>query len=153
MLFRKELIEALAETLEGITLPASGAEQTVVLFHTREVANQKSQPILEIVMSESAQPSVVIHSALGVMEFREVEEVRLSPSTEEAAFFMRTWEGNVSVVTISSRGVLQVYQNVPARVRERELAELEATDLRAAVALKIFSEGAQVFTHELQHSS
>jgi hypothetical protein len=158
MLFRKELIEALAETLEGIILPSSGAtakgsEQTIVLFHTRDLAEQQSQPILEIVLSESEQPCVVIHSALGVMEFREVEEVRLSPSTEEAAFFMRSSASTVSVVTVSSRGVLQVYQNVPARVRERELAELEESDLRAAVALKIFTEGAQIFAQELQHSN
>ncbi len=154
MLFRKELIEALAETLEGIILPSIGAEQTIVLFHTRDKKSEKSQPILEIVMSENVlQTSVVIHSALGMMELRQVEEVRLSNSTEEAAFFMRAIEAAVSVVTISSRGVLQVYQNVPARVRERELSELDETDLRAAVALKIFAEGAQIFTRELQHSN
>jgi len=161
MLFRKEVIDALAETLEGLVLSSSPkadhAEHTLVLFHTGDKAAKKLQhtsnqaPILEIEFREVAgEASAMIHSALGVMELREVEEVRLSPSTEEAAFFVRSLDGYVSVTTVSSHGVLQVYQNVPSRVREKELADLSEHDLRAAVALKIFAEGAKVFTRELQ---
>jgi hypothetical protein len=161
MLFRKEVVDALAETLEGLVLSStshtegtSRAEHTVVLFHTRDkAAAKKGSPILEIELREAAGDIwVVIHSALGVMELRNVEEVRLSPSTEEAAFFVRSISGHVSVTTVSSHGVLQVYQNVPAKVREKELADLSEYDLRAAVALKIFAEGATVFSRELHQA-
>jgi len=154
MLFRKELIEALADTLEAIVLPAQGAEQSIVLYHGgRAKADRSAQPTLEIVCTDAQSPSIVIHSALGMMELRNVEEVRLSRSTEEAAFYLQSVPGAVSVVTVSSRGVLQSYQNVPARVRERELTELEEGDLRAAVALKIFAEAAEIFSHDYQHTS
>jgi hypothetical protein len=41
---------------------------------------------------------------------------------------------------------LQVYMNIPRSVTETELADLDEKDLRAAVALKVFTENARVFT-------
>jgi hypothetical protein len=160
MLLQPELIEALAETLEGLLLPnadASSHDATILVFHPRDKKDAKqavagkhnasSTPLLEINLSEqNDQCNAVIHSALGMLELRDIEEVRLSPSTEEAALFLHTSEPLVTVVTISSHGVLQVYANVPRSVSARDLSDLAEEDLRAAVALKIFSEGARVFT-------
>jgi hypothetical protein len=89
---------------------------------------------------------VIVHSALGMVELHDVEEIRICDATEEIAIFARAIAGSVSVCTVSSRGVLQVYMNIPRSVTETELADLDEKDLRAAVALKVFTENARVFT-------
>jgi hypothetical protein len=82
-----------------------------------------------------------------MVELHEVEEIRIAPSTREAAFLGRARSGKISMVTVSSRGVLQVYSNIARSVSKKELAEIGDEDLRAAVALKVFSEDARIFTN------
>ena len=162
MLLRKELIDRLADTLEGIAVPnahpgpdaAEGRrEATVLIYHTSgidvggPVAGES--PLLEINLSEEdGSVSVIVTSALGIAEMHEVTEVRLLNPTEEAAFFARKEKGMVSMLTVSSRGTLQVYMNIPESLGAMELSTLKDEDLRAAIALKIFAEHTEIFLAE-----
>jgi len=154
MLIRPELIDRLAETLEGIAMTSgSGSasrEASVLVYHAGAAANGApvagESPLLEINLVETdAEASVLVNSALGTVELRGVQEIRLLEATEEAAFYCRS-EGRVSVMTLSSRGVIQVYMNIAEALRDMDLGSVADQDLRAAVALKIFEENAEVFT-------
>jgi hypothetical protein len=81
----------------------------------------------------------MIQSPLGLVELNDVEEVRLSESTREVAFFGKTRGGKMTMVTVSSAGVLQVYGNLSPSLGTKDLTKLAPEDLRAAIALKIFS--------------
>jgi hypothetical protein len=156
MLIRPELIERLADILEGIAVSGASAtnaasrEATVLVYHAggagggAPVAGES--PLLEINLTESdGEASVLVNSALGTVELRGIQEIRLLEATEEVAFYCRDSQ-RVSVMTLSSRGVIQVYMNIVEALRDMDLAAVADQDLRAAVALKIFDENAEVFT-------
>jgi hypothetical protein len=175
MLLRPELIDRLAEVLEGIAMPVSehthGAghiagsnerssivrrEASVLIYHTGRSDGAASaprsgeSPLLEINLIESDEDvSVLVASALGMVELHGIDEIRLLETTEEAAFYSRKIPGRLSVLTLSSNGVLQVYMNIDETLAGLELSEIADADLRAAVALKIFSENAEIFSDSL----
>jgi len=154
---RIELIEALAETLEGIAVGTAEAspdrpatEASILLFHPREAAATESRlrevPLLELNLFEHGERfSVILQSALGMIEMHDVDEIRLLELTNEAAFFSRNGS-KLSLLTLSSHGVIQSYTNIEAALAERDLAEMEENELRAGVALKMFMENAQIFS-------
>ena len=163
MLIRPELIDRLADTLEGIPMVLSSApfsgktgesplhEASVLVYHSGRPQNgggplAGESPLLEILLVESAEEvSVLVNSALGMIELHGIDEIRLLESTEEAAFYCRKMPGSLSVLTLSSHGVIQVYMNIDESLGDLELSEIADGDLRAAVALKIFAENAEVF--------
>ena len=161
MLIRPELIDRLAEVLEGIVMPGAETSQgavrreaSVLVYHTTRSNGQSSSaplagesPLLEINLIESDDDvSVLVASALGMVELHRIDEIRLLESTEEAAFYCHAIPGRLSVLTLSSNGVIQVYMNIDETLAGLELSEIADGDLRAAVALKIFSENAEVFS-------
>lgn len=165
MLIRPELIDALAETLEGLAVSAPNGvaeseesntriESSILLFHPRSntTGNEKQgrlqeTPLLEINFFESDERTmIIVHSALGMVEMHGVEEVRLLEATREAAFLARGASGKTSMLTVSAQGVLQVYSNISQEIEGKELEDLSEEDLRAAVALKVFLGNARVFT-------
>lgn len=159
MLIKPELIERLADTLEGIpvtlaneTEPEVRREAGILVYHsgrpqtvgTGPLAGES--PLLDITLMESdASCSVLVNSALGMIELHDVDEIRLLESTEEAAFYSRSAAGKLTMLTLSSRGIVQVYMNVAEALADRDLNDLRDEDLRAAVALKIFQENAEVY--------
>ena len=159
MLIRTEFIDRLAETLEGIAVSnpretAAGQREASVLVYRASgvdvggpVAGES--PLLEINLIESdGKACVVVTSALGIAEMHAIDEVRLLGATEEAAFYSREGSGKISVLTVSSRGSIQVYMNILESLADMELSEVSDDDLRAAVALKIFAEHTEVFRDE-----
>ena len=158
MLIRPELIERLADTLEGIPMNHAGAtstsEASILVYHSGQSGSGAGpvageSPLLEINLTESdAGTSVLVNSALGMVELHGVEEIRLLDATEEAAFYSRPGPGKLSFLTISSCGVLQAYMNIDESLRDAELSDIADSDLRAAVALKIFGENSEVFESE-----
>ena len=170
MLIRPELIDRLAEILEGIPIagsPSKGSgspskgggqplnsplrEASVLVYHSGRPKNgggplAGESPLLEINLVESdREVSVLVNSALGMVELHGLDEVRLLETTEEAAFYCHEIPGRLSLMTLSSHGVIQVYMNIDETLGTLELTEIADQDLRAAVALKIFSENAEVF--------
>lgn len=164
MLLEPKLIERLADILEGIPVshapkqPAEGHEASVLVFHSGRpkdgagpVAGES--PLLEINLFETdREATVMVHSALGMVELHGLDEIRILEATEEAAFFSHSASAHgdahgeqVSMLTISSHGVIQVYMNVPQTLADMELTDVADHDLRAAVALKVFGEHAEVF--------
>ncbi len=159
MLLRPELIERLADTLEGIAMSnardtgLASREANILIYHTAvsdgggAVAGES--PLLEInLIEQDGDACVVVTSALGIVELHGVEEIRLLAATEEAAFYSRPAKGKLSVLTIGSRGAIQVYMNISEALGPMELSEVGDEDLRAAVALKIFAEHTEVFRNE-----
>jgi hypothetical protein len=159
MLIRTEFIDRLAETLEGIAMsnaretPPGLREASVLVYRSSgadiggPVAGES--PLLEINLIESdGKACVVVTSALGIAEMHDIEEVRLLAATEEAAFYSHPSNEKTSVLTVSSRGSIQVYMNIAQSLADRELSEVTDDDLRAAVALKIFAEHTEVFRDE-----
>lgn len=161
---RKELIESLAETLEGIAVgmdrqgsdasPGAGPhEASILLFHPRENNAARSAestlrdvPLLELSLFEIGEHfSVILQSALGMIEMHDVDEIRLLELTNEAAFLSRNGD-KLSLLTLSSTGVIQSYINISASLAELEVQDMEERDLRAGVALKMFMDNAQVFS-------
>ncbi|HWF44468.1 MAG TPA: hypothetical protein VG537_07495 [Candidatus Kapabacteria bacterium] len=161
MLIRPELIDRLAEILEGIVMPGAETSQgalrreaSVLVYHTGRSNGPAGaplageSPLLEINLMESEDDvSVLVASALGMVELHRIDEIRLLESTEEAAFYCHAIPGRLSVLTLSSNGVIQVYMNIDEMLAGLELSEIADGDLRAAVALKIFSENAEVFSN------
>jgi hypothetical protein len=171
MLIRPELIDRLAEILEGIpiagppSLKATGSlpreasephgsplrEASVLVYHSGRPADgggplAGESPLLEINLTESdSEVSMLVNSALGMVEMHRIDEVRLLEATAEAAFYCREIPDRLSVLTLSSHGVIQVYMNIDEKLGTLDLSEIADHDLRAAVALKIFSENAEVF--------
>ena len=154
MLIEPKLIERLADILEGIpvthaSLQTSAREVSILVYHAGHITDGPvagESPLLEIGISETDRDcSVMVNSALGMVELHGVDEVRLLEATEEAAFFSHAGSEQVSMLTISSRGVIQVYMNVSQNLEAMELGDISDRDLRAAVALKVFSEQAEVF--------
>ena len=160
MLIKPELIERLADVLEGIpvtlaneTSPQLRREAGILVYHSGRPQTVGSgpvageSPLLDITLTETdAACSVLVNSALGMIELHDVDEIRLLESTEEAAFYShQSASGKVSLLTLSSRGVLQVYMNVAESLTDSDLSDLADEDLRAAVAMKIFQENAEVF--------
>ncbi len=162
---RKELIESLAETLEGIAVGVDRRrsnegpngtgpqEASILLFHPRENNATKSAestlrevPLLELNLFEVGEHfSVILQSALGMIEMHDVDEIRLLELTNEAAFLSRNGE-KLSLLTLSSNGVIQSYMNISSSLADLEVQDMEESDLRAGVALKMFMENAQVFS-------
>src|SRR5579872_1764111 len=123
MLIRTEFIDRLAETLEGIAVSnaretTAGLREASVLVYRASgmdvggpVAGES--PLLEINFIENEGTAcVVVTSALGIAEMHGIDEVRLLEATEEAAFYSREASGKISLLTVSSRGSLQVYMNI-----------------------------------------
>ncbi|HEX5315673.1 MAG TPA: hypothetical protein VFX22_03395 [Candidatus Kapabacteria bacterium] len=159
MLIRTEFIDRLAETLEGMAV--SNARETSpnqreasVLVYRPSAADiggpvAGESPLLEINMIETGGSAcVIVTSALGIAEMHGVNEVRLLAATEEAAFYSRETSSKISVLTVSSRGSIQVYMNIAESLADMELTDVNDDDLRAAVALKIFAEHAEIFRDE-----
>jgi hypothetical protein len=159
MLIKPELIERLADILEGIpvtlanqTEPEVRREAGILVYHSGRpqtigagpIAGES--PLLDITLIETdAACSVLVNSALGMIELHDVEEIRLLESTEEAAFYSHPTSGRLSVLTLSSRGVLQVYMNVSESLADSDLNDVRDEDLRAAVAIKIFQENSEIY--------
>ncbi|GEM_PF-2077006 len=163
MLLGPKLIERLAETLEGIAISNARdfanddrREASVLIYHADRSADGPvagESPLLELSLTEAgSEASLMASSALGIVELHGIEEVRLLEATEEAAFYARPRPGWLSVLTVSSRGVMQVYMNVAESLIDAELTEVSDDDLRAAVALKIFAENAEIFKSEVASS-
>jgi hypothetical protein len=159
MLLRPELIERLADTLEGIAVSSAqdtgmgSREANILIYHTAVSdgggAAAGESPLLEInLMEGDGDACIVVTSALGIVELHGIEEIRLLDATEEAAFYSRPAKGKLSVLTLSSRGAIQVYMNISESLGPMELSEVDDEDLRAAVALKIFAEHTEVFRNE-----
>jgi hypothetical protein len=159
MLIKPDFIERLADTLEGIpvtlaneTEPEVRREAGILVYHSGRPQSIGSgpiageSPVLDITLTETeASCSVLVNSAIGMIELHDVDEIRLLESTEEAAFYSHQTAGKLTLLTLSSRGVLQVYMNVAESLADRDLSELRDEDLRAAVAMKIFQENADVY--------
>jgi len=160
MLIRPELIDRLAETLEGIAIVSAAetrddvADASILIYHSGRpkdgagpVAGES--PLIEINLIESDEDTaLVVSGALGIVEMHGVEEIRTLDATEEAAFYSRESPGKISVITLSSRGVIQAYLNVNESLIDTDFADVADDDLRAAVALKIFADNAEVFRRE-----
>jgi len=176
MFIRPELIDRLADTLEGIAVsnvddhPSTvddrsstvddrsytahekrdgRLEANILIYHSGTAEGGRlagESPLLEINLIETdREASLLASSALGIVEFHAISEVRLLEATEEAAFYSRGAGGTISVLTVSSRCVMQVYTNISESLVDMELTDVSDDDLRAAVALKIFAENAEVF--------
>ena len=167
MLIRPELIDRLADTIEGIAIGSAAeakdgaAEASILIYHAgrSEAGNGPvagESPLLEINLRESKDDVVlVVSGALGIVEMHGVEEIRLLDATEEAAFYSRektlngsSSPGKISVITLSSHGVIQAYLNVAESLIDMDFADVPDNDLRTAVALKIFAENGEVFRRE-----
>ncbi|MEI8135072.1 MAG: hypothetical protein WCH46_08385 [bacterium] len=148
MLFRQKVIERVADALSGVALPSKSARGTAdasVLVYQRKKSGADA-PLVEITFSENpARRNVMVQSPLGIVELNDVEEIRLSESTREVAFFSKVRSGKTTMVTVSAAGVLQVYGNVSSSLGKKDLTKLDSEDLRAAIALKIFNESAVGF--------
>jgi hypothetical protein len=148
MLFRQKVVERVADALSGIALPAKksrGSVDASVLVYQAK-GSTSDAPLVEITLSETSDKrNVMIQSPLGIVELNEVEEIRLSESTREVAFFGKIRAGKTTMVTVSSMGVLQVYGNLTSSLGNKDLTKLASEDLRAAIALKIFSEKSSGF--------
>jgi hypothetical protein len=149
MLFRQKVVERIADALNGVALPAKKsrgrADASVLVF--QRTSKTTDAPLVEISMTEDAEKSnVMIQSPLGIVELNDVEGVRLSEATREVAFFGKVRSGKMTMVTVSSAGVLQVYGNLSPSLGGKDLTKLAPEDLRAAIALKIFSESAAGFS-------
>jgi hypothetical protein len=148
MLFRQKVVERIADALAGIALPAKksrgGVDASVLVYQAKNSASEA--PLVEITLTEnSLRRNVMIQSPLGIVELNDVEEIRLSDSTREVAFFGKVRSGKTTMVTVSSMGVLQVYGNLTPSLGKKDLTKLASEDLRAGIALKIFSEKAAGF--------
>ena len=159
MLLRPELIERLADTIEGIAMTSAREtgdglrEANVLIYHSTVIDSGAPRagesPLLEInLMETDSDACAVVTSALGIVELHGIEEIRLLAATEEAAFYTRPSPGKLSLLTLSSRGSIQVYMNISESLEGMELSDVSDEDLRAAVALKIFSEHTEVFRNE-----
>jgi hypothetical protein len=160
MLIRPELIDRLADTIEGIAITsaaeakAGSAEASILIYHAgrSEAGNGPvagESPLLEINLRESEDDAVLfVSGALGIVEMHGIEEIRLLEATEEAAFYSRETPGRLSVITLSSHGVIQAYLNVAESLIDMDFADVPDDDLRTAVALKIFAENGEVFKRE-----
>jgi hypothetical protein len=160
MLIRPELIDRLADTLEGIAVASATetrdgvAEASILIYHSGRpkdgagpVAGES--PLIEINLIETdGDAAIVVSGALGIVEMHGVDEIRTLDATEEAAFYSRQSPGKISVITLSSRGVIQAYLNVNESLIDTDFADVADDDLRAAVALKIFADNAEVFLRE-----
>ena len=135
MLIRTEFIDRLADTLEGMAVSnahetAMGQREANILVYRASGADvggpvAGESPLLEINLIEAAgKACVVVTSALGIAEMHAVQEVRLLAATEEAAFYSRESAGRISVLTVSSRGSIQVYMNIAESLAEMELSEV-----------------------------
>lgn len=149
MLFRQKVVEKIADALNGIALPTKKSkgrsDASVLVFQSSGKATDA--PLVEISMTEDGEKSnVMIQSPLGLVELNDVEQVRLSEATREVAFFGKVRTGKMTLVTVSSAGVLQVYGNLSPSLGTKDLTKLAPEDLRAAIALKIFSESASGFS-------
>jgi hypothetical protein len=149
MLFRQKVVERIADALNGVALPTKKsrgrADASVLVF--QRSGKTTDAPLVEISMTESdAASNVMIQSPLGIVELNDVEGVRLSEATREVAFFGKVRSGKMTMVTVSSAGVLQVYGNLSPSLGTKDLTKLAPEDLRAAIALKIFSESAAGFS-------
>ena len=160
MLIRPDLIDRLADTLEGIAVNSGAdahdgvAEASILIYHSGRPKDGSGpvageSPLLEIALLErEGDAALVVSGALGIVEMQGLEEIRLLEATEEAAFYSRQSPGKISVITLSSRGVIQAYLNVAESLIDMDFADVADDDLRAAVALKIFAENAEVFRSE-----
>ncbi len=86
-----------------------------------------------------------VASALGIVELSAVEQVHVSAATRETAFIAKASAGKITMVTVSSSGILQVYSNIARSVASKDIAKLSTEELRAAIALKVFTEGGKKF--------
>ena len=150
MLFRQKVVERIADALEGIALAGDKKSRGVIdasilVFQAKSKTNDA--PLVEITMTENTErTNLMIQSPLGLVELNDVEEVRLSEATREVAFFGKVRSGKMTMVTVSSAGVIQVYGNLSPSLGSKDLIKLASEDLRAAIALKIFRESAKGFT-------
>jgi hypothetical protein len=148
MLFRQKVVERVADALSGIALPAKktrgSVDASILVYQSK--SSHSDAPLVEITMTEnSTKCNVMIQSPLGIVELNDVEEIRLSEPTREVAFFGKIRSGKMTMVTVSSMGVLQVYGNLTLSLGKKDLTKLASEDLRAAIALKIFSNSAAGF--------
>jgi hypothetical protein len=143
MLFRKKVIESVAEVLEGVVV---APHQAILIFGGTK-AKSGDMPLVEISFAEGKgkTASVQLASALGIVELSAVEQVHTSPATREAAFVAKASAGKITMVTVSSTGILQVYSNIARSVASKDIAKLSTEELRAAIALKVFTEGGKKF--------
>ena len=143
MLFRKKVIETLAEAVEGVLL----APSSVLVFGSGSRRKEQEMPLVEIVLSEprGKSASVQIQSALGIVELSGVEQVHVSAATREVAFIAKAGSGKITLVTVSSSGVLQIYSNIARTIVSKDITKLSSDELRAAIALKVFIEGGTLF--------
>lgn len=143
MLFRKKVIEAVAEVLEGLQV---ASDQSVLVYGGKRKSGD--MPLVELTFAEGRgkSASVQIASALGIVELSAVEQVHISAATREAAFIAKaSGAGKITMVTVSSSGILQVYSNVARSIASKDFAKISTEELRAAIALKVFTEGGKKF--------
>lgn len=142
MLFKQKTIDLVAETVEGIVVGAyakpSETEASILIFHPQKKGDS---PLVEIVMTETPKRAkLMVQSSIGIVELSDVTEVRVSKPTREVAFFGKASGGKITMLTVSSYGVLQVYSNVSPKLTKKDITDISGENLRAAIAMKIFSE-------------
>ncbi len=144
MLFRKKVIEAIAEVLEGVIV---APEQAILVFGGGKRGTKNELPLIELSYNEprGKTATIQIASALGIVELSAVEQVHTSDATHEVAFIAKASAGKITMVTVSSSGILQVYSNIARSVASRDIVKLSTEELRAAIALKVFTEGGKKF--------
>ena len=141
MLFKQKLVDKIAEAIEGIAVASTDAKSagSVFVYHPQR---RNDTPIVEITYSESEDEvcRVLIQSALGTCDLTDVRDVRISDATREVAFMTKERNGRLTMATVSSYGVMQVYSNISTKLAKKDVAKVAPDDLRAAIALKLFTE-------------
>lgn len=147
------VFESIAEILEAVELPvhaevtsgtagqAATDSTTLILYAPARGAAREGVPLMEIHLTKlQAGYRVSAMSGVGVIEWNHFDEIRLLESTGEVAFVREDSNNRISLLTISSRGVIQIYAYLDRSLLEADLAEVDENDLRSAVALKMFLE-------------
>src|SRR5579883_1538025 len=120
MLFRKNVIGAISEALEGVLVGTS----SVLVYGGKQKTGD--MPLVEIsfIDGRGKIPAVQVASALGIVELSAVEQVHVSAATRETAFIAKASAGKITMVTVSSSGILQVYSNIARSVASKDIAKL-----------------------------
>jgi hypothetical protein len=140
MLFKQKLVDKIAEAIEGIAVASVDTKSagSVFVYHPQR---RNDTPIVEITYSEADDLCrVLIQSALGTCDLTDVRDVRISDATREVAFMTKERNGRLTMATVSSYGVIQVYSNISTKLAKKDVAKVAPDDLRAAIALKLFTE-------------
>lgn len=143
MLFKQKLVDRIAEAVEGIAVASPDAKVggSVLVYHPQR---RNDTPVVEITYSEDESGCrVLIQSALGTCDLADVRDVLISDATREVAFLTKERSGRLTMATVSSYGVMQVYSDISPKLAKKDVGAVAPDDLRAAIALKLFTKRPQ----------